>query len=388
MGSPFKRFFERLPGTGMIFNSMVKDSQGNVAFYVPAVTYACPPNTWNLHCTDVSVLKRAMSILLVFLTLVLIFNLMMPELIESILNGMIIGFAAATFFLQSHHLGLSNFEIFITIILWSFVVGAVCGFIALYFHVGRFLTKLTFANLLVIFAMEIFVDAVSSPYIQFSVAFSIAVLFHLSKVSFSVLLGGLLFIMSLSQVLKIGNLHRIPINNFYALTHVYKISNTPTESVWNVTHANFINYSIELNAADYALLLFYVVASILLTIRKENYFRDNPHLLDAEHFFSSSSDIEQFNRATARRRRRKCLVGIRATASNQYRIVSRSRRHQFRSNVINERSPLISHWLASDEGDDEVFESPESNTRFLRALSSGSRERIDAIQNFDEQQQQ
>ena len=48
-------------------------------------------------------------------------------------------------------------------------------------------------------------------------------------------------------------------------------------------------------------------------------------------------------------------------------------------------SPLISQWLTSEEGDDDVFESPESNLRFMLSLSPACKERVNAIQQFGEQ---
>lgn len=137
---------------------------------------------------------------------------------------------------------------------------------------------------------------------------------------------------------------------------------------------------------DYLLLLFFMIGSVILTMRKEKFFFEHPSILDADHIFSDTEDVHNYNCDVARRRRNNCIVGIERRLGHCSMIVSRCRRHHhyFRSNVINERSPLISHWLASEEGDDEVFESPESNLRFLRTLSPEAQERLNAIQNFNE----
>lgn len=115
-------------------------------------------------------------------------------------------------------------------------------------------------------------------------------------------------------------------------------------------------------------------------MRKEYYYRNHPELLECKLF--SESEIRDYNRRIARNRRVRCIIGIRQTGG-KLKIVSRCRRHHYRSNVVHERSPLISHWIASDESEDEVFESPNPNSRYMSKLSSESKERVDAIQNFE-----
>lgn len=327
-------------------------------------------------------LRRAVGVLLVLYSVVMVLNLVMPELIESLMNGMLIGSFSMLVFLRNHHVIMSSFDIFMTTIFGGFFVAAIFGTISLYFRIGRYLTKLTFSCLVVGILAEILFSETTSLYWQLGLAFLLSFVFLFIRISFSVFLGGLLLIMGLSQLLKVGNIHRYLVNNFHALTTVYN-SAVNNDSVWDFKRHNFINYSVNLNLLDYSLMLFYVVGGILLTIRKESYFRDNPNIIDSNHFFSACDDIEEFNRNVARNRRDNCLVGIQRTANGQLIIVSRCRRrHHYRSNVINERSPLISHWLASDEEEDDVFESPNSNLRYMRTLSSDSKERIDAIQNF------
>lgn len=158
------------------------------------------------------------------------------------------------------------------------------------------------------------------------------------------------------------------------------------EYYFDFLRSNFINYTAPLNFVDYLLLLFYIASAIFFTIRKEKYFFEHPTVLDSDHIFSPSEDIRAHNCNVARNRRNNCIVAIERRNGACTMIVSRCfRRHHdhfFRSNVINERSPLISHWLASDEGDDDVFESPRSNARFISRLSPESQERVNAIQNF------
>lgn len=259
-------------------------------------------------------------------------------------------------------------------------VSAIFGTISLYFRIGRYLTKLTFSNLLMAITMEIAFDCTTSPYLQLGGAFVMSLGFHFIQISFSVLLGGLLLIMGLSHLLKVGNIHRILVNNFHVLTTCYANASAESDSVWSFVRHNFINYKIKLNTLDFTFLLFYSVLAVFLTIRKEIYFRDNPNPFDDE----ECENVGEYNRNVARNRRQHCLIGIQRSAVNgQLIIVSRCRRrHTYRSNIINERSPLISHWLASDEDADDVFESPNSNSRYMRTLSSDSKERIDAIQNF------
>lgn len=383
-----KRYFEKLPGTGVIFNSIVMDDKGQIAFYIPVVTYSCPPNTWMKYCSDVSMLKRFLTILLVLHSAVMTLNLLVPNLIESILNGMIYGALITLMMLNTHNYGMANFDIFLTTVFGGLFMSAFFGTASLYFNVGVYLTKLTFSNLLMAIVMETCFYNTISPYLQFFGALSASIALKQIKISFSVLNGGFMLIMGLSYLLKVGNLHRILVNNFYAITSVYKYSPTSkgVSSQWAFIRPNFINYEIELNSVDYWLLLTYAIGAVLLTIRKEKYFCEHPNLMEADHLFSSADNVEEFNRNVARRRKRNNVVGIRRLPNgNQLRIVSRYRpRHQFRSNILNEHTPLISHWLASSETelDDDVFESPESNSRYMRTLSSGSRERVNAIQQF------
>lgn len=326
-------------------------------------------------------LKRAFSVLLVLYSVVMILNLVMPELIEAIMNGMLIGAFWSLLYMKNHQLMMSNFDRFMTTIFGGFLVSAIFGTMSLYFRVGRYLTKLTFSNFLMAIIMEIFFDSVTSIYWQFGGALVMSLIFIFVRISFSVLLGGFLLVMGLSHLLPTGNIHRVIVNNFNALTSVYPIN----DNVWNFERPNFINYKVQLNLLDYSLIMFYIVAGVLLTLRKEIYFRENPNLYDADRFFSEYDDIDSYNRNVAINRRNARIIGIRRCSErNQLKIISRYRRHHYRSNVVNERSPLISHWIASDqsEDDDDVFVSPNSNSRYMESLPAETKERVDAIQDF------
>jgi hypothetical protein len=325
-------------------------------------------------------LKRAFAVILVLYSVVMILNLSMPELMEAIMSGMIAGVFWSLIYMKNNTVMISNFDKFMTTLFGGFFVSAIFGTLSLYFRVGRYLTKLTFANFLIAIIIEVFFSSITSIYFQFVGAFLMSLIFYFIKISFSVILGGLLLLFGLSHLLKVGNIHRIIVNNFNALTSVY----SEDDIFWSFERQNFINYKIQLNLFDYLLILFYLIGAVLLTIRKEIYFRENPNLYDADRFFSDFDDIEGYNRNVAKKRKVGNIVGIRQGSSkNHLRIVSRYRRHQYRSNVINERSPLISHWIASDESeDDDVFESPNSNSRYMEALPVDTKERVDAVQDF------
>lgn len=385
MHSPVKQYFEKMKGTGLVVNTVIINENGQRSYYVPSATYSCPPNTWNGHCSDRCVLKQSFNVLLVIYSAVMVLNLVMPELVESCLNGMLYGSMFTLAVIKNNHLAVSNFNIFMTTLFGGLIGSGIFGSISLYVRVGRYLTKFTFSCLLMALVMEIVFSSVTSIYYQLGGAIVLSIGLHCFNISFAVFNGGLLFIMSLSHLLKVGNIHRVVINNYHALTSVYTPSIEGDDSLWNFTRTNFINYKVNLGLFDYALILFYICGSIFLTIRKEMHFRENPDFLDAENLFSGCGEINQYNRKLARKRRENCWVGIRRSSrTGRLTIVSRCRRrHHYRSNVIHERSPLISHWLESDESVDDVFESPNSNSRFMQALDSESKERVDAIQNFD-----
>lgn len=384
MSSHLKQYFEKTKGTGLVVNTVIINEKYQRAYYVPSVTYSCAVNTWNIHCADRSVLKRSFNILLVIYSAVMVLNLVMPELVESCLNGMLFGSIFTLAMIKDNHLAMSNFNIFMTTVFGGLIGSGIFGTISLYVRVGRYLTKLTFSNFVMSLIMEIVFSQVTSVYYQFGGAIGMSICFHFIKISFAVFNGGLLLIMSLSHLLKVGNIHRVIINNYHALTTIYQPS-IENDSLWNFSRINFINSKVNLGLFDFALITFYILGSIFLTFRKEIYFRENPDMIDSDNLFSNCGETNQYNRSLAKKRRENCWVGIRRSSrTGRLTIVSRCRRrHHYRSNVIHERSPLISHWLESDESVDDVFESPNSNSRFMKALDSESKERVDAIQNFE-----
>ncbi|XP_055388765.1 uncharacterized protein LOC129617673 [Condylostylus longicornis] len=67
-GPANRRIYMQVPGTGMVFNTIVRDSDGTPAAYVPAVTYFCNPFLWEEGCFFIfndNALKVLSSILLV-----------------------------------------------------------------------------------------------------------------------------------------------------------------------------------------------------------------------------------------------------------------------------------------------------------------------------------
>lgn len=284
------------------------------------------------------------------------------------------------FWLTYRHTTISSLDIFMAAIFNGLLWSAFFGIISSYVCIGRYLIKFTFSNLVMAIVMEIFFEDISSVYIQFGGAFILSICLFFINVSFKVYLGGFFLIMSLSHLLQVGNIHLFLVNNFHAL-----ITRNPAtmmnESMWSLLRYNFINYKIELNILDWALVIFYLVGATVFTLRKEIYLLQNPDMMNSDGSYCENGDTDQFNRGVAKKRCQNCVVGIKSRG--RLKLVSRCRRHHYRSNVIHERSPLISHWIATDESEDEVFESPVSNSRFLRTLSSESRERLEAIQKFE-----
>ena len=371
-----EKYFEKTPGTGIVFNSVVVDADGQQAFYVPSVTYSCPANTWNDLCSDNDNSKRALCVLLVIYSVVMIVNMTMSEVVESAMNGMLIGSFLIFITIKIREPTMSNLDVFMKTIFGSVLSSVIFGTFALYFRIGRYLTKLTFSNLMMALLMEIFFETVTSISLQFGGAFIMSISFIFIRISFTLLLGGLLLITSLSHLLKIGNIHRVFVNNFHALTLLYP-PKASEESIWSLLRINFINYRINLSILDWSFIMIYLIGATILTIRKEIYFLENPDAINMR-----NHNTDQFNRDVAKNRCQNCKVGIKS--NGRLKLVSRCRRHHYRSNVIHERSPLISHWIETDETEDEVFESPNSNSRFLQTLSVESRERLEAIQKFEE----
>lgn len=368
------KIFEKWPGTGLIINffAMSMSSTSNGSFYIPAVTYACPHNTWSSHCTDIDIMRRSLCVFLVIFAVVMSVNVLMPDIVESIMCGILIGgFVSYAFVVRTEHdlTEQSEMSTFMIFFVGSSITAFVFGVISLYIHIGRYVVKLIFSCLIVVFIMEISLSF-DSIYIFIISAVIVSLAFAYVKISFSVLLGGLLIILSLSRLLKIGNLHRIYENHLLSLA----LSN---DSIFNFSREKFINYRIQFNVLDYALVLLYFALATLLTLRKEI-------LLSEMQYYDEVEDIEEFNLNIARQRRQAGIVGLRRRSTrSQLRIVSRCRRHHYRSNVIHERSPLISHWLESSETeDDEVFVSPESNSRFMQSLSDEKRQIVEDIQKF------
>lgn len=306
----------------------------------------------------------------------MIVNMTMSEVVESAMNGMLIGSFLVFISIKIREPSMSNLDVFMKTVFGAVISSVIFGTFALYFRVGQFLTKFTFCNLFMALLMEIFFQSVTSIYLQFGGALIMSICIMSIRMSYTVLLGGLLLITSLSHLLKIGNIHRVFVNNFHALTLLYPPRESE-ESIWSLLRYNFINYRIKLGILDWLLIMIFLIGATFLTIQKELYFLENTDAMNL-----GKHNTDQFNRDVAKDRCQNCKVGIKS--NGRLKLVSRCRRHHYRSNVIHERSPLISHWIETDETEDEVFESPNSNSRFLQTLSVESRERLEAIQKFEE----
>lgn len=249
-----------------------------MAYFVPVASYSCVPNTWSLNCTDNNFVKRGFSIVLILFSVVMILNLMAPEFIESILNGMLFGGFGTILFIESFDLSLQGFDYFITVIVGSFVVSAVLGLITIYFAIGRFLSKFTLSLFCVLFGMEIFFDTITSAYLEIIFAMILSILLSFVPITCSVILGSLLLVLNISFLINFGNLHRFMINNYLALTTL------PVESInetyYDFIRPNYINYTVTLTYIDYFLLVLYIVLSIYFTIRKEKFFSVHPEALE------------------------------------------------------------------------------------------------------------
>ena len=384
--SPFRRFYEKLPGTGIIFNTIAIDEDGNSAFYVPSHSYSCAYNKWGKYCSEISTLRRSFAILVILIAVVLMMNLVLPPLMDGVLSGMLFGGFGTMIYLKSYTFDLSNVEIFLLTAFGGFLFSTLIATVSSYIQMGSYMTRLLFSIILLTYFMELYFEDISSIPIQFALAFTFSILLMLVQKTFSVVLGGLILIIGLSQLLKVGNLHRPLINNFHIFTTSYGFSNDDNiTSSMDIIRPNFINYKITLNAVDYCLLVLYLLVSIILTIRKERFFENNTNILRSRKvFFGRDESVNEFNRVNGRKRRQRQLLGSTGTTHNEVKIVSRCRRHHFRSNVLNERSPLIAGWLSSSDDDcDEVFISPQSNSRYISQLSPASADRISAIQKFD-----
>lgn len=383
--SPFRRFYEKRPGSGIIFNTLVIDEDGNSAFYVPSHSYSCPYNKWGKYCSEISTLRRSFAIVVILIAVVLMVNLFLPSFMDGVLSGMLFGGFGTMIYLKSYTFGLSNVEIFLLTVFGGFLISSIIATVSSYIQMGSYMSRLLFSFILFTYFMELTFEDFSSIPIQYALAFAFSILLIFVQITFSVILGGMILIIGLSQLLKVGNLHRPLINNFHIFTTSYALSNDDNiTSFMDIIRPNFINYKITLNAVDYSLLVLYLLITVILTIRKERFFENNTQIGSRKMFHGRDESVNEFNRLNGRKRRQRQLLGSTGTTHNEVKIVSRCRRHHFRSNVLNERSPLIAGWLSSSDDDcDEVFISPQSNSRYMSQLSPASADRISAIQKFD-----
>lgn len=301
----------------------------------------------------------------------MILNLMSPDFIESILNGMLFGALLTVVFVKTHNIEFQPFDYFILIIIGACFMSAIIGLVTLYIPTGRYLSKVTFSAFVVIFIMEIFFETIISVYLQFIMAIVLSIMISFIPITFAVITGSIILILNMSYLLKVGNLHRIVVNNFIAIT-TFPVG-FEDESYFDFIRPNYINYRVSLNIVDYGLILFFILCSIYLTFRKEKYFFGHPNVVQRDNIFSDSASIRDYNCEVARRRRDQCIVGIRRTSKRGgYRVISRCRKHlHFKSNLINERSPLISHWMTNDDEED-IFRTPPDTSSKIKINTSSS----------------
>jgi len=359
----------------VIVNTVIKGKNGDVAYFVPVASYSCPQNTWSMHCTDNDFSKRGLSIVLIILCIVMILNLMSPEFIESILNGMLFGGFITILFLKSFSIEMPTFNYFITVIVGGCFVSALLGIATMYLAIGRYLSKLTLSIFFVTFTMEIFFDSITSPDLQLIVASVLSIFLVFVPFTFSVILGSLILILNISFLLKFGNLHRFVMNNYLSITTL------PAESInetyFDFIRPNYINYKVYPNVFDYILLVFYIVFSIYFTIRKEKYFQGHPEVMLPDPIFTELEQARCFRGELESMRTQELINGC-----NKHTDRVHCRRHLFEKHpALHERSPLIMHWLAgSDDENDSYHTPPETSGNRVRVrVTSDSFDRIDVI---------
>ena len=366
---------ETIPGRGVIINTVIKGKNGDVAYFVPVASYSCPQNTWSMHCTDNDFSKRGLSIVLIILCIVMILNLMSPEFIESILNGMLFGGFITILFLKSFSIEMPTFNYFISVIVGGCFVSAFLGIATMYLAIGRYLSKLTLSIFFVTFIMEILFDSVTSADLQLIIASILSIILVFVPFTFSVILGSLILILNISFLLKFGNLHRFVMNNYLSITTL------PAESInetyFDFIRPNYINYKVYPNIFDYILLVFYIVFSIYFTIRKEKYFRGHPEVMLPDPIFTELEQARCFRGALESMRSQELVSGCDRHTDRVH-----CRRHLFEKHpALIEQSPLIMHWLAgSDDENDSYHTPPETSRNRVRIqVTSDSFDRIDVI---------
>ncbi|CAG9805492.1 unnamed protein product [Chironomus riparius] len=273
-----KHLFEKIPGRAIIINTLIKGENGKMTYYVPVASYSCEPNTWSSHCTENDFVKRGFSIVLILFSVVMILNLMAPEFIESILNGMLLGGFITILLMKSYDFDLQGFDYFITVIVGSFVVSAILGLITIYFAIGQFMSKFTLSLFFVVFIMEIFCDNITSAYLEVIIAIILSILLTFVPITCAVFLGSLILTLNISFLFKYGNLHRFMINNFLALTTLP--GESINETYFDFIRPNYINYKVSLSYVDFIMLILYIVMSIYFTYRKETFFSGHPEALE------------------------------------------------------------------------------------------------------------
>lgn len=315
------------------------------------------------------ILNQMFGTLMVLLSLIQIFNVVMPNCMESIINGAVLGAVGMSLLQKFLQWNLIYFEVILLSTSSGFFLAVLFAILSFYVkNIGEFLSKCIVCYIAIVFIVEygISTSYVSLP-LQVIAAFLCSVGLMWIKMTFSVICGGFFLVLGLSSILK-RSLHKVLLNNFEVLTAP---SLGPHDSF--IVKENYINYSLNLNAIDYVLLIFCITIIIVITIRKENYYKNHPEAFSQTiNIFSRLNQTSvDHNKNNARRRSRKRNGTDLPNTGERYRKIDHSGRvHYFYRTASGRGNPLISHWAQDEsEGSDEVFESPQSNARFMRRVS-------------------
>ncbi|XP_070494461.1 uncharacterized protein [Chironomus tepperi] len=374
-----KHLFEKIPGRAIIINTVIKGKNGKMAYFVPIASYSCPQNTWSSSCKENNFVKRGFSVVLILFSIVMIFNLMGPEFIESMLNGMLFGGFGTILLIESYSIGLQGIDYFITVIIGSFVVAAVLGLITIYFEIGQYLSKFTLGLFFVIFVMEIFFDSVTSVYLEVIIAIILSIILTFVPMTCAVFLGCLILNLNISFLLKFGNLHRFMINNFLALTTLP--AESINESYFDFIRPNYINYKVSLNYVDYIMLVIYIVMSIYFTIRKEKFFFVHPEALRQSFMEREVQRMEAERDYWTELRKREFVEQYGAQHEGRYGPIKGCTGHdiktirmcvpneqprksiRFSQPTTSDRTPLLINRRTSDVESDSYSTPPENSSR-------------------------
>lgn len=343
----------------------VSHKNGNFSYYIPGHTYSCENGLWVKHCIESSILSRMFGALIILVSIVQMFNILLPNFVESFINGGILGTTWMLFFELFFEWELTHFEVILSSVFVGLLVAVVFGVMSCYVRrIGCFSSRFIVSYIVFVYVLEYAEREYVSLILQILVAFVVSVGLMWLNFTFSVISGAIFLVHGLSNILR-GNLHRVLLNNFESMA-------APPKSLFNpIVKENYINYSLPLNPIDIILIVFYLVIVIVVTMRKEFYYKENPEIFECRpNFFSNSLQTSSdYNKTNARRRSQRRYGALQNGRDHLRKLSFRGRRHYYYRTASGGRNPLISHWARDEsEGSDNVFESPESNSRFMSRL--------------------